>query len=69
MMEAAPDMEFLRPYLKVDWRVVGYSVNADGHHLLLQGPKELRALSFRTADRAGNGQAEIIGFEEAVLID
>lgn len=69
MMEAAPDMEFLRPYLAKDWQVAGYSVNGDTHHVLLRGPKEMRALTFRTIDKTGNGHAEVTGYEEAVLID
>ncbi len=69
MMEAALNMEFLHTYIGPDWKVVGYSVTDDVHHILLQGPKELRALSFKTLDKTQNGQAEVIGYEEAVFIE
>ena len=68
MMEAQMEMEFLQKYLSDDWTVVGYSVNGDTHHVLLRSGSEMKALSFRTHDKAGNGQAQVVGFEEAELI-
>ena len=68
MMESAMEMEFLHKYLSDGWSVVGYSVDDDVHHVLLRSATELRSLSFKTEDKAGNGQAEVVGFEEAVFI-
>ena len=69
MMEASPDMEFLRPYLKDEWRVVGYAASGDTHHVLLQSATVMRSLTFRTEDKAGTGQAKVTGYEDAILID
>jgi hypothetical protein len=69
MMETSPDMEFLRPFLKDEWRVAGYSVNGDTHHVLFQNPTEMRALTFQTKDETGNGQAVVVGYEESIFID
>jgi len=69
MMEAALEMEFLRKYLKPEWRVEGYSVTGNTHHVLLRGPEEMRALSFRTEDARSDGKAEVTGYEEAVFIE
>jgi hypothetical protein len=68
MMETALDMEFLHKYLSKDWEVAGYSVTGDTHHILLRGAGEIRALSFRTEDKTGNGQADVVGYEESVLV-
>ena len=68
MMESAMEMEFLHKYLSDDWTVAGYSVTGNDHHVLVRSSTELRALTFRTEDKTGNGQAEVIGFEEAVMI-
>lgn len=68
MMESAMEMEFLHKYLGDEWSVVGYSVTDDVHHVLVRSASEMRALSFRTEDKAGNGMAEVTAFEEAVFI-
>ena len=68
MMESAMEMEFLHKYLADDWTVAGYSVDDDVHHVLLRSATEFRALSFKTHDKTSNGQAEVIGYEESVLI-
>lgn len=68
MMESALEMEFLHKYLSKEWSVAGYSVAGNVHHVLLRSASELRALSFRTEDPQGNGQAEVTGFEETVFI-
>lgn len=68
MMESAMEMEFLHKYLSNDWNVAGYSVTGDVHHVLVRSGTELRALSFKTEDKTGNGMAEVIAFEECVFI-
>ena len=68
MMESSMEMEFLQKYLAADYQVVGYSVNGDTHHVLLRSSDEIKALSFRTEDKAQNGHAEVTGFEEAELV-
>lgn len=68
MMESALEMEFLHKYLADEWTIAGYSVEGNVHHVLLRGAKELRALTFRTEDTQGNGQADVTGFEESVFI-
>lgn len=68
MMESAMEMEFLHKYLSDEWSIAGYAVNGDTHHVLIRSGTDLRALSFRTQDMTGNGQAEVTGFEEAVFI-
>ena len=68
MMESAMEMEFLHKYLADEWSVAGYSVTGDVHHVLIRSAAEMRALSFRTEDKTGNGMAEVTGFEETVLI-
>ena len=68
MMESALEMEFLHRYLAEEWVVAGYSVEGNVHHVLLRSHKELRALSFRTEDPNGDGQADVTGFEESTFI-
>ena len=69
MMESALEMEFLHKYLSDEWSVAGYSVTDGVHHVLLRSATEFKALSFRTEDKQGNGQAEVVGFEEAVFVN
>lgn len=68
MMESALDMEFLHKYLSKDWEIAGYSVEGDVHHVLMRNASEIRALSFKTEDKAGDGQAEVVGYEESVFV-